>query len=70
MVYANCKRKDKFQTLLIDIDVMNENVVEIAVHNKWSIEHLPLKCLYNKSMIGNTIKSKKLHGIYSMEFNS
>ena len=63
MVYANCKRKDKFQTLLIDIDVMNENVVEIAVYNKWKIEHLPLRCLYNKSMIGNTIKSKKLQTI-------
>ena len=42
---------------------MNVQVVKIAVYNKWSIEHLPLKCINNKSIKDSTINSKKLQTI-------
>ena len=59
MLYANCNQEDKRQYIFIDIDTKNEHVVEIAVYNKWSIEHLPLKCVNNEYIKNSTINSKK-----------
>ena len=60
MLYTNCNQENKVQTLFITMNMTNVNVVEIALYNKWSIEHLPLKCVHNKSVKDSTIKSKNL----------
>ena len=63
MLYANCNQEYKPNELTIDIQIMYVHVVEIAVYNKWSIEHLPLKCINKKSIKDSTINSKKLQTI-------
>ena len=62
MLYANCNQEDKLYKLLIDIDTKNVHVVEIAVYNKWIIEHLPLKCVNNNVLMlkDSIIDNKKL----------
>ena len=60
MIYANCNQKVKLSKLHIEIYKGDGKIVEIAVYNKWSIEHLPLECINNKSITHSIIKSKKI----------